>query len=101
MEWVETESLWLDCPGVADEFVGCLAVQRFEPASEVVGRHEVTEMAAELVVVVVMISVNRGFLNGPVHAFDLAVGPRMFGFGEAVIDVGFGTGELESMSAER
>ena len=36
--------------------------------------------------VIVMVSFDRGFLDGPVHAFDLSVGARVLGFGQAVLD---------------
>lgn len=49
---------------------------------------------------VVMISANGGVLDGAVHAFDLAVGPRMIRFGEAVIDVVASAGVFKGMSAE-
>ena len=36
-------------------------------------------------------------LDGPVHPFDLAVGPRVLRLGGAVIDAGLGTGILEGV----
>ncbi len=45
-------------------------------------------------------ALDGGFFEGSVHAFDLAVGPGMFRLGQAMIDVGFGAGELEGMGAE-
>ncbi len=41
------------------------------------------------------------FFEGSVHALDLAVGPGMFWFGQTVVDVGFGAGELEGVGAEQ
>ena len=38
--------------------------------------------------------------EGSVHAFDLSVGPGVFGFGETVVDICFRAGELEGVSAE-
>jgi hypothetical protein len=54
MEWVEDESLWLVCPGFADEFVWCEAFEGLEEFGEVVGLDEVSEVVAELVVGVVV-----------------------------------------------
>ena len=40
-------------------------------------------------------------LDGPVHAFDLAIGPRMLWAGRAMIDNGLRTGALEGVSPEQ
>ena len=42
----------------------------------------------------------RRILDRPVHAFDLAVGPRMLGLCETMIDIGLGTGVFEGMGSE-
>ena len=47
-----------------------------EPACEGVGRHEVREMGAELVVAIVMEAFDRRVLDRAVHPLDLAIGPR-------------------------
>ena len=41
-----------------------------------------------------------GFLECPVHAFDLSVGPRVAWFGQPVIDATLGTCVFESMREE-
>lgn len=46
-------------------------------------------------------ALDGGLFEGSVHALDLAVGPGMLRLGQAMIDVGFGTGELEGMGAEQ
>jgi hypothetical protein len=57
-------------------------------------------VAAQLHVGFVVVAPDRRLLEGPVHAFDLAVGPGVLGLGQAVVDVVLRTGELESMGAE-
>ena len=57
-----------------------------EAASEVVGRHEVGQMRSELLVTVVLIAIDRRFLEGTVHALDLTIRPRAVGFGQAMFD---------------
>lgn len=47
-----------------------------------------------------MIGPDGGFLDGSVHACDLAVGPRMARLGEPVIDVILCAGEFKGMGAE-
>ena len=59
-----------------------------------------SEVVAELVVGVVVEPPDGGVLDGAVHAFDLAIGPRMLWLGQPVIDVGEGTGVFESVSSE-
>jgi hypothetical protein len=58
-------------------------------------------MASELVVRFVVEALDRGLLDRAVHALDLAVGPRMLGFGQAMIDVGAGAGVFEGMGPEQ
>jgi hypothetical protein len=41
---------------------------------------------SELIVMEVVVGADGGLLDGAVHAFDLAVGPRMAGLGQAVVD---------------
>lgn len=57
-------------------------------------------MIPELGMAVVVIGFDGGILDGAVHAFDLAIGPGMIGFSQAMIDVMAGTGEFKSMSPE-
>lgn len=47
---------------------------------------EVGKVLAKLVVALVVIPLHSGVLDGPVHAFDLAVGPRMVWLGQAMLD---------------
>ena len=86
MERIEGEAFGLFCPGGADGFVGCEASQGLEPPGKVVGRDEVGEMLPELIVAVVVVSSDGRFLDGPVHPLDLAVGPGVVDFREAMFD---------------
>ena len=52
----------------------------------VVGIYEQIKVSAQLFVVIIMVAFDGGFLDCPVHALDLAVRPRMVGFGQAVLD---------------
>jgi len=52
-------------------------------------------------VVVVVVTLDGGFLDGPVHSFDLAVGPGMIGLGQAMLDTVTLTGAIEGMSAPK
>src|SRR5215210_300783 len=97
MDWIESESIGLDCPGSADELVGCEAFEGLEAASEVVGSDEVGEVRFELLVVIVMEALNGGLLEGPVHSLDLTVRPRVLHLGEAMLDAVFTAAHVEHM----
>jgi len=48
----------------------------------------------------IVIGANGGVFNGAIHALDLAIGPRMIGFGEAMINIVASTGVFKGVSAE-
>src|SRR4051812_43460250 len=84
--WIVSESPRLVCPSFADVLVGSEPPQGLETLSEVVGVEEGFEVLSELLVGLVVIAPNGGFLEGAVHPLDLTVGPGMVRFGEAVLD---------------
>ena len=88
MRWVGSylKSPRLVCPSFADVLVGSEPPQGLEALSEVVGVEEGFEVLSELLVGLVVIAPNGGFLEGAVHPLDLTVGPGMVRFGEAVLD---------------
>lgn len=86
MEWVEDESFGLGSPAFADELVWRQAFEGLQSSPEVVGADKVGEMPFELVVVVVVEAFNGCVLDRAVHAFDLAIRPRMLRFGCPVLD---------------
>jgi len=57
-----------------------------ESSGEVVGSEEVGQVRFELVVGFVEVSFYRSVLDGPVHPFDLPIGPGMVRFGQPVFD---------------
>ena len=64
----------------ADVLVGSEPPQGLEALSEVVGVEEGYEVLSELLVGLVVIAPNGGFLEGAVHPLDLTVGPGMVRF---------------------
>ena len=54
-------------------------------------------MVLELFVLVVVIALHSCFFDCSVHAFDLAVGPGMFDFGQPVINAIFLTAHIKHM----
>lgn len=83
-----------------DELERREASEGLEAFGEVVGVEKGGEMFVELRGRVVMVGTDSGVFESAVHAFDLTIGPRMIGFGEAVIDEETSAGKLEGMSAE-
>jgi hypothetical protein len=58
-------------------------------------------MPKQLVVTVIVVAMDSGLLDGAVHAFDLAIGPGMFDFGQPVINVVSGASTLECVTPEQ
>src|SRR4029077_21122380 len=75
--WIVSESPRLVCPSFADVLVGSEPLQGLDALSEVVGVEEGFEVLSELLVGLVVIAPNGGFLEGAVHPLDLNVGPGM------------------------
>jgi len=48
-----------------------------------------------------MVTLDGRFLDGAVHPFDLAVGPRVARFGQPMFDVEIGAGRFEDVASER
>jgi len=74
---------------------------RVLPPGVVVGLDEVIEVGSQLVVGFVVVALDGGILEGAVHPLDLAIGPRMLWFGEAMIDIALGAGVFEGMRPDR
>jgi hypothetical protein len=58
-------------------------------------------MRSERIVRLVVVSAHGRFLERAVHPFDLAVGPWMVRLCQPVLNLEFGTGELEGVAAEQ
>src|SRR5215216_4678928 len=97
---IDPESVWLVCPGFADERVRREAPERLEASGVVVGFQKELEVRPELVVAVVVIAPDGRVFEGPVHPLDLTIGPGVIGLGEPVLDVVLRAGVLEGMSPD-
>jgi len=94
---VDFESFGLFCPDASDTFVGCEATQGLQSAAVIIGVDEQLEVLPQLFVADVVIALDGGVLDGAVHSFDLAVGPRMVGLGEPVFDAVLTADLVEAM----
>src|SRR5438876_7170683 len=97
MGWINFESVRLDCPLLDDKFVRRQPSEGFEPPAEIVRVYEVRQVLFELIVAVVMVALDGGFLDRPVHSLDLAVCPGVFDFGKPVLDVMFTADTIEDV----
>ena len=100
MDRVDNESVWLGCPGFTDEFVSRETFEGLQAPSEVVGGDEIREVAAEMIMALVVVSLDGSVLERPVHAFDLTIGPRMPGLRYAMVDVVLGASIFERIRQE-
>ena len=99
MDWVESKSIRGLRPEFAEVFVGREPFEGLESWGEVVGFEEVGQVRFELFVGVVKVALDRGILDGSIHALDLSVGPGMVGFGKAVFDSVSVAEPVEGMAA--
>ena len=97
VEWIEPELTRVFCPAFADVFVGREAAEGFQPLPEVIGSQESGEVFLQLIVAVIVIAANGCLFQGAIHAFDLAVGPRVIDLGQPVFNGRFAAGALKDM----
>ena len=95
VERVQSESLRLLCPELTDSFKGREPTKTLEALGEVVRIEEGSQVRAKAFVARVEEATDGRVLDRAVHAFDLAVGPRMIEFREAMVDVVLGAGEVK------
>jgi hypothetical protein len=101
MERIESESVGLFFPELADEFVWREAFEGLEPPGEIVCGDEIRQMNPQLSVRFIEISFDGCILDGAVYALDLPIRPWMLGFRQPMIDFVAGAGEFKSVRAER
>jgi hypothetical protein len=94
---IDAEAIWLFRPGCADELVGCQPFKGLQALGEVVGIQECCEMRFQLLASGVMVAPDGGFLDGPVHALDLAIGPGMVWLCQPVPDAVLAAAQVEHM----
>lgn len=96
---IESEAVGLFEPGLAEVFLGGKAQEGLEPTGEVIGHDEVDEMAAQLLMGLVVVALHSRLLKCPVHPFDLAVGLRMVRLGEPMFDAVLSESAVERMAS--
>ena len=91
---------WSDVHALQMASLGCEAPEGLQASAEVVGIDEVGQVASELVVRRMVEAFNGGVLGRPVHALDLAVGPRVPWLGQAVVDAVLRAGIFQGVRGE-
>ncbi len=83
---VDLERVWVGFLGVADSLEECSPPECLEVLGKVVGRHEGADMSAQGFGGAVMERLGGCVRDSSVHAFGLAIGPGVVGFGKPVLD---------------
>src|ERR671922_2646085 len=83
---INGESFWLCLPTFTDVLIRSESFQRLESPRDVIGHEEGMQLLFQMVMGLVVVLLHGGFFARAVHAFHLAIGPGMVGFGEAVLD---------------
>ena len=87
MDWFSFEPLRLFCPDFADVFDRCQAPEPFQSPCIVMGSDKVGQVGFQLCMGIVMISLDGGLFDRPVHAPGLSVGPGMVHLCQPVFDL--------------
>ena len=95
--WVAPEAFGLGVPLFGDELERREAAQGLEPSGVVAGGDEVLHVLPELLMAAVVVAPDGGVLDGPVHPFDLPVGPGMVHLGLATLDAVLVAGPAEDV----
>jgi hypothetical protein len=89
---------WLFVPALTDVLIGCDSFERFESLREVIGHQEGMQMLFQVVMSLVVILLHGGVFARAVQAFYLAIGPRMVGFGQPMVDAILLTDAIKDMA---
>ena len=73
----------------------------FQALGEVVGGDEGQDMSLQAFQVVVVVDLDRGVLDRAVHPLGLAIGPRVVGLGQPVLDAMFDADAVEDVRTEQ
>src|SRR5690349_17677575 len=88
---VGTETVRFKLPLMTNEFIRRKPSEGLEALGKVVGHQEDGQVLTQLLMGSVIITINGRFLEGAVHALDLAICPRVIRFRQAMVNTPFGT----------
>ena len=87
-------------PGLADDLIGRSPFQGLQVLGEVVGGDEGQDMGLQAVQIVVVEDLDCGVLDRAVHSLGLAVGPRVIGLGQPVLDAVLHADSVEDVGSQ-
>jgi hypothetical protein len=67
-------------------------------SSSLVAVDEVTEVSVQLIMTVIVVSLQRGVLDDSVHSLHLAICPRVVGFSQSMLNVMLTANLVETMN---
>jgi hypothetical protein len=94
---IRGKALGLFVPAVTDVLIRGESCERFKSLREVIGHQERMQMLFQVVMGLVVILFHGGVFARAVHAFDLAIGPGMVGFGQPMGDAILTTATIKDM----
>jgi hypothetical protein len=97
---VDFERRWVSGPGIADGLEGSSPPEPLQVLGEVVGCDECQHVSLEAVQVRIVEHLDGGVFHGSVHPLSLAVGPRVIGLGEPVLDAVLSADPVEDGGAQ-
>jgi hypothetical protein len=100
VEGVESVRFGLLCPALTNPLKRVEPAETLEALREVVRIEEGRPVRAEALVGLVVEPPNGRVLDRAIHAFDLAIGPQMVTFRQAMLDVQLGAGQVKGMGAK-
>ncbi len=78
-------------PLLANVFIGRESLQRLQTFGKVVGHQESRQMLPELLMGIVVVTIDRRLFERAVHPLDLTIRPGMIGLGQAMLNPVFGS----------
>ena len=97
MAWVDGKAFRLFLVAFADVLTRWKALERFESLREIIGHQEGVQMPFQVVMGLVVIPFHRGLFEHAIHSFHLAIGPRMVGFGQPMVNARFLADTIKDM----
>lgn len=97
MDGINDETIGLQSPSFTDKLVGREAFECLEPSHEIIGIDEVGEMLFELLVIVVVETLDGRVFDRSVHSLDLPIGPWVLHFGQAMLNTVLVTDPVEDV----
>jgi hypothetical protein len=85
---ISGQAYWLFVPALTDVLMGCESFEHFESLHKVTGHQESVHILFQVVIGLVVILFHGGVFERTVHAFDVAIGPKMVGSGAAIVSGG-------------